>query len=92
MNPYTPVISSQQPLKAIDPTKTHQVADFEHDTPLTCCKVAPTGRFVFAGAEDLNDLFLGSPIIEVLRGPGMANMPARASDVAGRPPHDDEPP
>lgn len=38
----------------IDPTKTHQVADFEHDKALTCCKVDPTGQFVFAGAEDLN--------------------------------------
>lgn len=38
----------------IDPTNTHPVLDFEHDKPLTCCKVSPSGRFVFAGAEDLN--------------------------------------
>jgi WD40 repeat protein len=40
--------------RTIDPTKTHLVVDFEHDKPLTCCKVDPTGQFVFAGAEDLN--------------------------------------
>lgn len=39
---------------AIDPTKTHKVAEFKHEKPLTCCKVDPTGRYVFAGAEDLN--------------------------------------
>lgn len=38
----------------IDPTQTHEVMAFEHDRPLTCCRVDPTGRYVFAGAEDLN--------------------------------------
>jgi WD40 repeat protein len=40
--------------RALDPTKTHEVADFEFDVALTCCKVDPTGRYVFAGAEDEN--------------------------------------
>ena len=38
----------------IDPTKTHQVAEFKHETPLTTCRIDPTGRFVVAGAEDLH--------------------------------------
>lgn len=38
----------------IDPTKTHEVAKFEHEKALTCCRIDPSGRFVFAGAEDLN--------------------------------------
>ena len=42
------------PPPPIDPTKTHQVAEFEHDKPLTTCRIDPTGEFVFAGAEDLH--------------------------------------
>ncbi len=38
----------------IDPQKTRQTAEFKHDRPLTTCRVDPSGRFVFAGAEDLN--------------------------------------
>jgi WD40 repeat protein len=38
----------------IDPTKTHQVAEFKHDKSLTTCRLDPTGQFVFAGAEDNN--------------------------------------
>jgi len=38
----------------IDAAKTHQVAEFKHEKPLTTCRIDPTGRFVFAGAEDLN--------------------------------------
>ena len=36
----------------LDPTKTHQVADFKHDKPLTTCRIDPLGQYVFAGAED----------------------------------------
>ena len=39
---------------AIDATKSHKVAEYKHSKPLTCCRIDPTGRFVFAGAEDLN--------------------------------------
>ena len=42
-----------QPL-AVDPAKTHQIAEFKHDRALTTCRIDPTGRYVFAGAEDLN--------------------------------------
>ncbi|WP_339733535.1 WD40 repeat domain-containing protein [uncultured Gimesia sp.] len=38
---------------AIDPTKTHEVAQFKHQFPLTSCRVDPTGRYVVAGAQDL---------------------------------------
>lgn len=38
----------------VDPAKTHLVSDLEHEKPLTCCRIDPTGRFVFAGAEDRN--------------------------------------
>lgn len=38
----------------IDPIKTHQVAQFKHDFPLTSCRVDPKGRSVVAGAQDLD--------------------------------------
>lgn len=38
----------------LDVTKTHKVASYHHDLPLTCCRFDPLSRFVFAGAEDLN--------------------------------------
>lgn len=45
---------SKPPKTQIDVKKTHQVASFKHDRPLTCCRIDPTGKFAFAGAEDLN--------------------------------------
>lgn len=39
---------------AIDPVKTHKVAELKHTVPLTSCRVDPTGRFIVAGAEDLD--------------------------------------
>jgi len=41
-------------LTAIDAMQTHQAAEFKHAKPLTICRIDPLGRFVFAGAEDLN--------------------------------------
>ncbi|MCP3696141.1 MAG: WD40 repeat domain-containing protein [Planctomycetaceae bacterium] len=38
----------------IDPTKTHKVVEYKHERPLTTCQIDPQGRYVFAGAEDLN--------------------------------------
>lgn len=38
----------------IEPEKTHPVAEFKHDRPLTTLRVHPQGRFVAAGAEDLD--------------------------------------
>lgn len=54
--PAPPALPEDKPLPKlpIDVTKTHAVAEFKHDRPLTTCRIDPTGRFVFAGAEDLN--------------------------------------
>jgi WD40 repeat protein len=35
-----------------EPEQTHVASEFHHTRPLTCCRFDPTGRFVFAGAED----------------------------------------
>lgn len=40
--------------QAIDPKQTHEVGEFKHETPLTTLRVDPQGRFVAAGAEDLD--------------------------------------
>ena len=42
------------PPPGIDVSKTHVVAEFKHEVPLTTCRVGPGGDYVFAGAEDLN--------------------------------------
>ncbi|WP_417383370.1 WD40 repeat domain-containing protein [Gimesia sp.] len=39
---------------AVNPVKTHMVAELKHTVPLTSCRVDPTGRFIVAGAEDLD--------------------------------------
>ena len=39
-------------LPPIDPTKTRQVQELKHGSPLIGCRFDPTGRFVFAGAQD----------------------------------------
>ena len=36
----------------VDPTKTRQVQELKHGSPLIGCRFDPTGRFVFAGAQD----------------------------------------
>ncbi|MBC8355963.1 MAG: hypothetical protein H8E66_28635 [Planctomycetes bacterium] len=41
-------------LNAIDPTQTHQIAEFKHEIALTTIRVDPTDRFAAAGAEDLD--------------------------------------
>ena len=35
----------------IDPKKTHMIAEFKHDLPLTTGLIDPLSRYVFAGAE-----------------------------------------
>jgi WD40 repeat protein len=37
---------------AADPTKTHVARELKHGSPLVSCRFDPTGRFVFAGAQD----------------------------------------
>ena len=38
--------------KAVDATKTHVEKDLAHDSPLISCRFDPSGKFVFAGAQD----------------------------------------
>jgi len=38
--------------KAVDSTKTHVEKDLAHDSPLISCRFDPSGKFVFAGAQD----------------------------------------
>jgi WD40 repeat protein len=40
------------PAPKIDPTKTHLVKEYKHDSPLLGCRFDPSGQFVFAGAQD----------------------------------------
>lgn len=37
---------------AAEPSKTHVVREFAHKSPLIGCRFDPSGRYVFAGAED----------------------------------------
>jgi len=53
MNPENPE-TTEVDINAIDPTKTHQVAEFKHDIALTTLRVDPTDRFAAVGAEDLD--------------------------------------
>ncbi|MCH2124841.1 MAG: hypothetical protein MK165_08615 [Pirellulaceae bacterium] len=47
-------VSPPPSTSSIDPTKIHHIADHKHERPLTTCRVDPSGKFAFAGAEDLN--------------------------------------
>lgn len=50
-------VEAQKPAvdyEALDPVKTHMVAELKHRVPLTSCRVDPTSRFIVAGAEDLD--------------------------------------
>ncbi len=38
--------------KAVDPAQTHQVQELKHTAPLLGCRFDPSGRYVFAGAQD----------------------------------------
>src|SRR5690242_10364808 len=39
-------------LPALDVTQTHPVQEFKQPSPLIGCRIDPSGRFVFAGAQD----------------------------------------
>ena len=41
-----------RPPAKIDPTQTRMVQELKHTSPLLGCRFDPTGRFVFAGAQD----------------------------------------
>jgi WD40 repeat protein len=36
----------------IDPAQTHLVREYKHTSPLVGCRIDPSGRFAFAGAQD----------------------------------------
>jgi WD40 repeat protein len=38
--------------KIVNPTKTHLLKEYKHDSPLLGCRFDPSGQFVFAGAQD----------------------------------------
>jgi WD40 repeat protein len=40
------------PTPKIDPAKTHPLKEYKHDSPLVGCRFDPSGRYVFAGAQD----------------------------------------
>ena len=44
--------SSEQQAPAADPAATHVVAEWKYTSPLVSCRFDPTGRFIFAGAQD----------------------------------------
>ena len=46
--------SINQSSDTVDPVHTRQVAELKHQNPLTTLRVDPTGRFVAAGAQDLD--------------------------------------
>jgi WD40 repeat protein len=37
---------------SVNPTQTRLAAELKHSSPLISCRIDPTGRFVFAGAQD----------------------------------------
>src|SRR5947209_14146569 len=37
---------------AVDPTRTRLIQELRHNSPLLGCRFDPSGRFVFAGAQD----------------------------------------
>ena len=36
----------------VDPVQTRMVQELKHNSPLISCRIDPSGRFVFAGAQD----------------------------------------
>ncbi|OYW17381.1 MAG: hypothetical protein B7Z55_12630, partial [Planctomycetales bacterium 12-60-4] len=58
-----------------DPVQTHVAQQLKHDAPLIACRFDPTGRFVFAGAQD-NKVLRWDLMTE-----GKTNLPAHDSWV-----------
>ncbi len=46
-----PLVGPPTPVR-IDPTQARQAQEFKHTSPLVSCRFDPSGRFVFAGAQD----------------------------------------
>ena len=43
---------SRKPKAEVDPAMTKPVKELKHNSPLIGCRFDPSGRFVFAGAQD----------------------------------------
>jgi WD40 repeat protein len=43
---------AKPPAAVVDPTKTREAREFKHESPLVSCRIDPSGRFAFAGAQD----------------------------------------
>ena len=39
-------------MPTIDVTKTHIAKELKHDSPIISCRFDPTGKYLFAGAQD----------------------------------------
>jgi WD40 repeat protein len=47
-----PTLTTPAPAVKIEPAQTHLVQELKHNSPLIGCRFDPSGRFVFAGAQD----------------------------------------
>ena len=54
MSEEIPSVTAAEPEAPADPLKIELAFEFQHELPLTTCRIDPLGRFVFAGAEDFN--------------------------------------
>jgi WD40 repeat protein len=45
--------TAQQPAQKPDPVQTHVAVEWKYTSPFVSCRFDPTGRFVFAGAQDM---------------------------------------
>lgn len=52
MSFYVPYPLPRPSPSGVDPARTRMVQELRHDSPLLSCRFDPSGRFVFAGAQD----------------------------------------
>ena len=45
-------VASDTGIAQVDPTKAKEIQKFTHERPLTTCRVDPSGKYAFVGAED----------------------------------------
>ena len=50
--PIAAIAAKEHRMPAADPAKTHEVKAFKHASPLISCRFDPSGRYLFAGAQD----------------------------------------
>jgi WD40 repeat protein len=49
---FPPLAKRWADAQNLDPAKTHLVREFKQPSPLIGCRIDPSGRFIFAGAQD----------------------------------------